>query len=158
VDVEGTSFHADTILKAVEVFKMEAGLEKYAVGEEFHVFTPGSSNSCGPLWTNFGEEMLLDFNRIEGWSTYLEDGGLYVNVASQRIWSDLSEDDEEALRSCTCNGGCGTFQVVSGFGGLNSMGSTKDAEYRKTIPSCNIRSTLAVRAHVSQPPRLVLKG
>eukprot|EP00903_Cladosiphon_okamuranus_P006480 g6339.t1 len=101
-DVE-TTFWTDSVLEVVEVFKSETGVEKYAVGEEFNAFTPGSSNSCG-AWTDFGEEYLVDLVRRET--------GLYTNIPCgiSRNWSYLNEDDEESLRSCTCAGGCGIYQ------------------------------------------------
>ncbi|CAN0320981.1 unnamed protein product, partial [Ectocarpus fasciculatus] len=102
-DKDGDSFWADTVLKVVEVFKSETGLERYAVDEEIQVFSPGSFNSCG-AWTDFGEEYLVDLLR--------GDDGLYTVLPCgiYRTWVSLSEDDEESLRSCSCGGGCGTFQ------------------------------------------------
>ena len=106
-------FWADTVFKTVEVFKFDVGQERYAVGEEFHAFSPGISNSCG-AWTDFGEEYLVDFYRQgDG------DGDPLYTVLScgiYRRWSYLSEDDEESLRSCTCDGGCDIFQVTAKVG------------------------------------------
>lgn len=106
-DSEDT-FWADTIFRVVEVFKFQTGLEKYTVDEEIHAFSPGSTNSCGAL-TEFGEEYLVDLSRND-----FDDGdALYTEIPCgiYRTWADLSEDDEESLRSCTCDGSCDTFQV-----------------------------------------------
>ncbi|CAN0070530.1 unnamed protein product, partial [Ectocarpus fasciculatus] len=102
-DKDGDSFWADTVVKVVEVFKSETGLEQYAVDEEIQVFSPGSTNSCG-AWTDFGEEYLVDLLR--------GDDGLYTVLPCgiYRTWVSLSEDDEDSLRSCSCDGSCGTFQ------------------------------------------------
>lgn len=86
------------------MFKSELGQETYAKDEEILVFSPGSSNSCG-AWVDFGEEYLVDLRR--------SDDGLYAVLPCgiYRTWVTLSEDDEESLRTCTCDGACGTFRV-----------------------------------------------
>lgn len=79
--------------------------------EEIHVFSPGSTNSCGAS-TDFGEEYLVDLHRYN-----LGDDGdaLYTGVSCgiHRNGIYLSEEDEESLRTCTCDGWCGTFQVYT---------------------------------------------
>lgn len=98
---------ADAVLKVVEVFKSEPGVE-YAVDEEIQVFAPGSGHSCA-TWQewDFGADLLVDLYRHDfyGDSLYGNACGVYGS------WANLSEDDEDSLRTCTCEGTCGTFQV-----------------------------------------------
>lgn len=101
------SSYSDAILKVVEVFKSEPGVE-YAVDEEIQVITP-SGYPCG-TWQewDFGEDLLVDLSRND----YDGDDGLYGNRCGvYTTWANLSEDNEDSLRTCTCEGTCGTFQV-----------------------------------------------
>lgn len=142
------SFWADSVFKVVEVFKFETGLERYAVGEEFRAFSPGSSNSCGSWASSVGEEWLVDFKRYDS-----GDGDALYPVLPcgvYTLWEYLSEDDEESLRSCTCDGGCDTFQVIvfgGGFGGgYNNFRERYGTELSLT-PQEGHHPLTAVRAH-----------